>query len=119
MEVTKKVDHHKNIEKKGGYEGKIFKMDTKWVRSFPKRSQTTLLVTITRYPQKQSGLQAHITNAHNTLKKTSEKYHKTTKPWPKNQNRIHNMRENFINKVNLTILNGMFRFGANEWQTTM
>ena len=42
LEVTKKVDHHKNIEKKGGYEGKIFKMDTKWVRSFPKRSQTTL-----------------------------------------------------------------------------
>ena len=79
LEVTEKVDHHKNIEKKGGYEGKIFKMDTKWVRSFPKRSQTTLLVTITRYPQKKSGLQAHITNAHNTLKKTSEKYHKTTK----------------------------------------
>ena len=36
LEVTKKVDHHKNIENKGGYEGKIFKMDTKWVRSFPK-----------------------------------------------------------------------------------
>ena len=53
LEVTKKVDHHKNIEKKGGYEGKIFKMDTKWVRSFPKRSQTTLLVTIRRYPKKQ------------------------------------------------------------------
>ena len=43
------MDHHKNIEKKRGYEGKIFKMDTKWVKSFPKRSQTTLFVTIRRY----------------------------------------------------------------------
>ena len=53
LEVTKKMDHHKNMEKKRGYEGKIFKMDTKWLRSFPKRSQMTLLVTITRYPKKQ------------------------------------------------------------------
>ena len=53
MEVTKKVEHQKNIEKKRGYEGTIFKMDTKWVRSFPKRSQTTLLVTIRMYPKKQ------------------------------------------------------------------
>ena len=37
LEVTKKVDHCKKIEKKRGYEGKILKMDPRWVKAFPKK----------------------------------------------------------------------------------
>jgi len=37
LEVTKKVDHYKKIEKKRGYEGKSLKMDPRWVKVFPKK----------------------------------------------------------------------------------
>jgi hypothetical protein len=37
LEVTKKVDHYKKIEKKRGYEGKSLKMDPRWVKAFPKK----------------------------------------------------------------------------------
>ena len=37
LEVTKKVDHYKKIEKKRGYEGKSLKMDPIWVKAFPKK----------------------------------------------------------------------------------
>ena len=52
-------------------------------------------------------LQSHITTAHNDTKKIPQKYHKTTKWCAKNQNRVHNLREKFINKVHLPILNGI------------
>ena len=52
-------------------------------------------------------LQAHITTAHNDIKKKPQKYHKTTKRWSKKQNRVHNLRAKFINKVHLPILNGI------------
>ena len=37
LEVTKKVDHYKKIEKKRGYEGKSLKMDLRWVKAFAKK----------------------------------------------------------------------------------
>ena len=37
LEVTKKVDHYKKIEKKRGYVGKSLKMDPRWVKAFPKK----------------------------------------------------------------------------------
>ena len=53
LEVTKKMDHYKNIENKRGYEAKSLKMGRIWVKEFPKKSQTNLLVTTRRYPKKQ------------------------------------------------------------------
>ena len=37
LEVTKKVDLYKKIEKKRGYEGKSIKIDPRWVKAFPKK----------------------------------------------------------------------------------
>ena len=39
LEVTKKVDHYKKIEKKRGYEGKSLKMDPRWVKALPKNDK--------------------------------------------------------------------------------
>ena len=46
----------------------------------PKKITNDSISNHKKVPQKtRVDLQAHITNAHNRIKKTSEKYHKTTK----------------------------------------